>query len=144
MAEINATLAKARCAAPRGEVPDSAYTFEAVPRTHLVRFTRADGEGSTNRRTEMIEVSAHRLKLDMAGMREPRPVKDPEFFIVIDCTDGGHCVGVVERKGRIIKGQRAVRGKSLPLCGVTNAETSRLVGRIRDVAETVRAGKAAQ
>lgn len=46
-AEINATLAKAHCAESRGEVPDSAYTFEAMPRTRLVRFTRADGEGSS-------------------------------------------------------------------------------------------------
>ena len=142
--EINATFAKARCPETRAEVPETAYTFKAVPSTRLVRFARTDPEEAANRRTETIEVSVYRLNPGMAIVNEPRPGKDPEFFLQLDCTDFSHCVTVVEVQGRIIKGQRAVRGKSLPLCGLTNSETTRLVGRIREVAATVRAGTAAQ
>ena len=143
--EINVTFAKARCPKLRAEVPDTAYTFEAMLHTRLVRFTRTDPEGTTNRRSETIEVSVYQLNPSMAMVKEPRPGKDPEFFLQLGCAGfGSHCVIVVETQGRIIKGQRAVRGKSLPLCGLTNSETTRLVGRIHDVAARVRSDRAAQ
>lgn len=145
VAEINATFAKARCPELRVEVPNTAYTFEAMLHTRVVRFVRTDPEGATNRRSETIEVSVYRLNANMAMMKGPRPGKDPEFFLDLGCTGfGSHCIIVVETQGRIIKGQRAVRGKSLPLCGLTKSETTRLVGRIGDVAARVRADRAAQ
>ena len=143
VAKINSTLLNARYAETRVVVPNTAYTFQAVPRTRLVRFKRADGQGTT-KRTETIEVSVHRLELNMGITRNPRPGKDPEFDIGLRCIDRGHCVGVVEVNGRIIKGQRAVRGKTLPLCGLTNAETTRLIRQIRNVAQTVREAKVSQ
>ena len=116
-----------------------------MPHTRLVRFARTDPEGATNRRSETIEVSVYQLNLGMAIMKEPRPGQDPEFFLSLECTGfGSHCVIVVETQDRIIKSQRAVRGKSLPLCGLTNSETTRLVGRISDVAARVGADRAAQ
>ena len=139
-AEINATLAKARCPETRAEVPDTAYTFKAVPRSRLVRIKRSDPKGAANRRIETIEVSVYQLKPSMGITKDPRPGIDPEFSIDLGCNDFSHCVAVVEIQGRSIKSQRAVRGKFLPLCGLTNSETTRLVNRIRDTAAMVRAG----
>ena len=143
VAEINATFAAARCPKSRVEVPNTAYTFLVLPGTRLVSFRRADGQGST-RRTETIEVSVDRVRFRMAVMNNPRPGLDPEFFLGLDCIDMGHCIGVVEVVGRKINKQLAGRGKFLPLCGLTNAETTRLVGRITGVAETLRSSKAIQ